>query len=416
MNIRQKIYIDEVIAKPLVLTLNLFVRLAGKLLKIDHSLEKDFKTIAIAKYKGMGSIIQSTPLLQTLRLKYPKAHIVFVTTRGNVAILKKISCIDEIVYIDDKSFFSLLMSFIPFVIRLIRLRIELYLDLEIYSNFSSLITTVSLAKNRIGYFLRSSNYRLGIYTHMMYYNIRVPVSQTYLQFSRLLNCEEIIENLYCLKGEMSTMYINGKLINLAEEKYILINPNASDLRLERRWDRENYTNLIGSLQEKYPDFKLFLIGGKDEASYVAKLYSSLCSTQNMYNMAGKTSVDQLISLVKYATLFITNDTGPMHIGYSVGTKMVALYGPCSPEQYGMNKGSYNIYHKVYCSPCVHEFIIPPCGGDNQCMKLIEVAEVLNAVDKALFSKMYNESFNDSNIYEVINDKGAKYTLGVIKRN
>jgi ADP-heptose:LPS heptosyltransferase len=418
MNTRKKILIDKSIVKFLIYFLNIFVRIAGKLLRIDHCLEKDFKTIAIAKYKGLGSIIQSTPLLQTLRLKYPKAKIVFVTTSSNVAILQKINCIDEIVFIDDKNIQSLLKTFLPFIIRLISLRIELYLDLEIYSNFSSLITTLSMAKNRAGYFLRSSNYRMGIYTHMLYYNIRVPVAQTYLQFSRLLNCNIIIEDLFRLEGIESEVELNGKMIKFKENKYILINPNASDLRLERRWDIAKYAGLIKSLQVKYPSMDIFLMGSKEETEYVNQLYFRLEDTKNVKNFAGKTNMDQLLSLVKHASVFITNDTGPMHIGFSVNTRIVALFGPCSPEQYGRNKNCYSIYNKVYCSPCVHEFMIPPCGGDNQCMKLIEIEVVLKGADIMLNHDLLKDSSYPelNNIYEIKDEKGKKIPLGFIRRD
>lgn len=417
MNTRNKIRIDQTLVKPLIYFLNVFVKILGKILRIDHNLEKDFKTIAIAKYKGLGSIIQSTPLLLTLRAQYPEAHIVFVTTRSNVSILKKIKCIDEIVFLDDKNFRSLITSFFPFIIRLIKLRIEVYLDLEIYSNFSSLVTTLSMARNRAGYFLRSSNYRLGIYTHMMYYNIRVPVSQTYLQFARLLNCSKVVEELYHLEGTDSPLEIEG--FKSASQPYLLINPNASDLRLERRWEGEKFIYLIQGLQKKYPSFKIVLIGGKDEAEYVQELYFSLGEKSQVVNLAGKTSIDQLIDIIKHATVFVTNDTGPMHIGFSLRTKIVALFGPCSPEQYGQNDNCYSIYHKVYCSPCVHEFIIPPCGGDNQCMKLIEVNEVINAIEHILDSNgthLPGARKSPSNIYQSPGENGTKLPLGLIRRN
>jgi ADP-heptose:LPS heptosyltransferase len=418
MNTRNKIRIDQGLVKPLIFMLNGFVQLIGKILRLDHNLNKDFKIIAVAKYKGLGSIIQATPLLQTLRLQYPQAHIVFVTTKSNVAILQKIKCIDEIIFFDDKNISSFFKSFFPFIFRLIKLRVELYLDLEIYSNFSSLVTTISMARNRAGYFLRSSNYRLGIYTHMMYYNIRVPVSQTYLQFARLINCTSLVEDLYPLEVTLNSLVMEEEYLKSGKEKYILINPNASDLRLERRWEGLNFTRLINELQNKF-SYKIILIGGKDEAEYVNQIYAGINTKSTVINLAGKTSIDDLLYLIKHASVFITNDTGPMHLSFSLQTKTIALFGPCSPEQYNHNKNCLSIYHKVYCSPCVHEFIIPPCGGDNQCMKLIKVEEVLLAVDKMLDSDkliyMDGESIK-GNIYESMDEKGINIPLGLIRRN
>ena len=116
---------DELLIRPIVNILNLFVKLLGKILRIDHSLKGiSFKTIAICKYKGMGSIIQTTPLLQSLRDNYPEAKIIFITTPGNKSILKKVDLIDEIITLDDSSVLKLLSEFPAFIYTLIKRRIE----------------------------------------------------------------------------------------------------------------------------------------------------------------------------------------------------------------------------------------------------------------------------------------------------
>jgi hypothetical protein len=73
----------------------------------------------------------------------------------------------------------------------------------------------------------------------------------------------------------------------------------------------------------------------------------------------------------------------MHLSFACKTPTICLFGPCSPEQYAVNENAYVFFKKVYCSPCVHEFTIPPCGGNNVCMKLITVNEVLEVVVKYL---------------------------------
>ena len=96
------------------------------------------------------------------------------------------------------------------------------------------------------------------------------------------------------------------------------------------------------------------------------------------NLSGKTNLHELVETLRTADLLITNDTGPMHVANSLNTNVLALFGPCSPKQYGLGKNIKTIYKNVYCSPCVHEFVVPPCKGDNQCMKLISVDEVFEA--------------------------------------
>jgi ADP-heptose:LPS heptosyltransferase len=394
MNTKTQLWIDKNLVKPFVSTTNILVRFVGFLLRLDHYLEKDFNTIAVCKYKGLGSIVQASALLQSLRASYPNAKIVFVSTVGNAPLLKKINCIDEIVLLNDKSASKLIFSYPGFIFKLISLRIGVFIDLEIYSNFSSLTTTLSLARNRLGFYLRASHYRMGIYTHMMYYNTRVPIMQTYLQMARLLKANSIIEMLYPLKSDE---------VPIIQGEYIVVNPNASDLRIERRWPLENFKSLIEKLRSKYPKLKIALVGAPNEAEYVAELHSCF-NDENIINTAGKTSFDELIAMIQNAEFVITNDTGPMHLAAACGVKTIALFGPCSPNQYGAINNVIPVYQNLYCSPCVHEFDVPPCLGDNQCMKQIQVETVIAAIDKPTREKPIRPEF-----------KGGEDALGFVKR-
>ena len=69
-----------------------------------------------------------------------------------------------------------------------------------------------------------------------------------------------------------------------------------------------------------------------------------------------------------------------------------MFGPASPHQYGQNKNAFGIYKNVYCSPCVNDFLTPPCRGDNQCMKLISVDEV---------ASLCSDIFSDSSAGEIV---------------
>lgn len=383
MKTSKKLWIDKFIVGRFARIINLLVIILGKILRIDHTLNKDFRTIAICKYKGMGSIIQSTPLLNSLRTKFPNAKLIYISSNENLHILNQISLIDEIILIDDSSFIKLIKSVIPFIYKLYSRKIEIYIDLEVYSNFSTLITILSKSVNRMGYYLNSMHYRLGNYTHMMYFNSRSTISESYLQFARLLGCETN-NQLYRLNSDIQTIQISdSEQLNLVNEKYILINPNASDLRLERRWRDENFIELILKFSAQFEDFKIVLIGSKSESYYVNNLFAKINIGKRLISIAGKTDILGLIAVIKNANLFITNDTGPMHIAFSTVTPTLALFGPCSPVQYGNYFNSYSIYENLYCSPCVHDFVWPPCKGNNICMKAIKVETVLNKAIKIL---------------------------------
>lgn len=403
MNTKTTLFLDRSFAKPFAYIINFAVRLVGKIARIDHSLDKDFKTIAVCKFKGMGSIIQSTPMLYALRKKFPSAELIYVSSKSNEALLRKTDLIDTVVVIDDSSFFKFIKSNIKALFFLIKKHPEVYFDLEIYSDYSTLFTTFTLSKNRIGFYLRSSTFRMGIYTHMMFFNTRVPISEAYLQLSKIINCnlqDVMLYNYGTTGGDPKHL----------PENYIVINPNASDLRLERRWGKHNFIDLINVLLKEYPQFDILLIGSKTEMEYTGEI-SSEFTDKRLVDMSGKTSLDELINIIANADLMVTNDTGPMHLAFSSNTPVICLFGPCSPEQYGINKNAYSVYKSLYCSPCVHDFETPPCKGNNSCMKLISCDEVADMVRGVLNKQLLQKQKQEIEfIYEYDNK-----VLGMVNR-
>jgi ADP-heptose:LPS heptosyltransferase len=355
-------------------------------LRINHSLEPEFKTIVISKYAGLGSIIQATPLIQTLRKKYPRSKLIFVTTRANAALFNHIPEIDEIVLVFDKNLWDIIATSLQLLIRMWRIKPELYIDLEFYSNYSGIITTLCKGKNRLGFYNQDRQYRQGIYNYLVPFRLDMPISESYLQFANLLNCGDKVEELKLKIGsDLNAHNVLSKLGLQESDKYLIVNPNASDLRIERRWSKDSYIDTINYLQRDFPSHKIILIGNKAEAAYVTEIESGIVPVKNpiLINSAGRLTLSELIVLIAGAGLMLTNDTGPMHIAYAFNVKTIALFGPCSPLQYAKTENSITFYKKVECSPCVHTFLTPPCKGNNICMKLIQTNEVKLALAQSL---------------------------------
>jgi ADP-heptose:LPS heptosyltransferase len=398
--------IDRFVVRPIAWLLNLLVRIAGKLLRINHSLEIVPKKIALCKYKGMGSIVQATPLIQALKIRFPEVEIIFISTEANRKLLEKLP-VDNLVLINDKSFLKLISTLPGFLLKLIKNRIDHYLDLEIYAHFSSIVSAFSFSKNRIGFYQRDSQYRMGIYTHMVFFNNTIPVSESYLQLARLLGFHGTSPELYNLAENVSCE-IEG-----LKKEFIVINPNASDLRAERKWPLLQFIELCNLLIQNHPEFQLVLIGSPSETELSEKIEMALNPNNQMLNLAGKTSFDELIFILKKAKLAITNDTGPMHLSNTSNTPTIGLFGPCSPHQYGLGRNLYPVYKQWYCSPCVHEFMTPPCKGDNICMKSIEVNEVYELVKQVLSGKVDNK-IRKQDVHFI--QPESVYFPGLIKRS
>jgi ADP-heptose:LPS heptosyltransferase len=412
MNIRQKILIDRLAGKPPALVLNVAARVLSFFLRRNHALHGGFRRIVICKFVGMGSIIQLTPLVRTLRANYPQARITFVTSESNRGLTERLGLIDNLITINDENLFLLLFTAMRALFRLWRFRAEMYLDFELFSNFSSVLATMSCAKNRIGFFKSSFAYRSGIYNYLVYFNMKAPVSEVFLQSARLVGCTTLIRDLHKIEvREEDRAALKASLPFSPREKYIVVNPNASDLRVERRWDGARFAQLMEKTAEAFPH-RIGLIGVKSEAAYTAGIRNRVREPLRgrIDDLSGRLSLGALFALLEGAELLISNDTGPMHIAFALRKKTVTLWGPGLPLQYGDAVNSISIHKNVYCSPCIYEFDVPPCKGDNQCMKAISVDDVFEAIVVTLGSAPAAHSAPDNMIYT---RNGGHYPLGIV---
>lgn len=387
MNTRKKILIDRIIGIPMVAALGVLARVSGAILRRDHSTSRTtVKRIVVAKFVGMGSILQACAMVHQLRGEYPDAVIIFLTSSSNKALIERLPFINKAIYIDESSAFRLLRSTSQALMELSRQRVDLYFDLEVYSAYAAMVALLSLARNRYGFYRSSGGYKKGIHTHLMYFNTRRPVRRVYMQLGRLAGVSgetySEVPSLELLKDDYASL--KGKLSEV-QTRYLVINPNASDLMLERRWPAGKFAELIERLHQD--GLQIFLVGGAKEVQYVARLHGMLSeATQSqVVNTAGLLKLNELFALLGGACCVVTNDTGPMHMAVSMKRPTVCLFGPVDPAHYGFNEEDFveTIYHPVYCSPCVHEVDEPPCGGNNVCMKQISVDEVYAATQRLL---------------------------------
>jgi ADP-heptose:LPS heptosyltransferase len=389
MKLKSKIYIDKLIGIPSVFLLNnvsIFLQLFRRKKTAD---KLKLKKIVVCKLMGMGSIIQSSPLLMTLKTNFPKADITFITSPRNLSLLETFPFINRIIIIDDKSPASFISSSLKAVLIQWFRRTDVFIDLEIYSFFTKILTLLSFPKFKLGFYKKESAIQLGIYTKMIYFNTKAPVFKMYLQAAYILQCKKIINELYdwktVLKSFNGSYLVKSFFHRDVNKEYIVINPNASDLRIERRWGAENYIELINKILCDYPGQRIILTGSKEEKKYVQRIYQGIKINlkEKVLNTAGELTFTELVSLINGSSLMITNDSGPMHIAFALRKKTVALFGPCSPEEYNTYHNTYFIYKNIYCSPCVHHFSISPCNGNNQCMKMIGVEEVSGIAEKII---------------------------------
>lgn len=123
---------------------------------------------------------------------------------------------------------------------------------------------------------------------------------------------------------------------------------------------------------------LFGSGGDRESTAAV----AACACSPLIDVAGRTNLKEAISLIARCALFVSNDSGLMHVAGALGIPLVAIFGSTNPVTTApLGAKSVVIHHAVACSPCLK----PVCPTDFRCMERIGVDEVATAAEKLLES-------------------------------
>ncbi len=161
-----------------------------------------------------------------------------------------------------------------------------------------------------------------------------------------------------------------------ERMNIGINPGAY-YGEAKRWKTNGYGVLANLLKKKF-DANIIIFGSKDETPIALEIKRFVGDSAII--LTGETTLRELMAYISQLDLFITNDSGPMHIANAFGIPIVAIFGPTSPEATSPFHQPYIIVKKdVSCAPCKYR----SCPIGHICMADISVEEVYSAVLKLL---------------------------------
>jgi heptosyltransferase-2 len=163
----------------------------------------------------------------------------------------------------------------------------------------------------------------------------------------------------------------------SDKKLLGINPGAS-YGSAKRWYPEEFAEVAGVLSNQYD---IIIFGGHGEKDIAMDIEKSLNEKgiKNYQNVAGQTSISELIEHIASLDLFITGDSGPMHVAAAFQIPTVAIFGPTKDNETSqwMNDKSIVVKKDLECQPCMKRTC--PLQHHN-CMKLITAVEVLDAVE------------------------------------
>lgn len=341
---------------------------------------KEVGNICIFQTSFIGDSVLTTPLVQKTANLFPNAKIIVVTRPQTREIFSNLKEVSKII-IDDKKGIGKILGVFKTARQIKEANVDVIL-VPHRSFRSALIAWLSGVKVRIG-FSNSEGRRL--YTRT-------------LPFSWLIHDAE--RNLSLLQGIVNENFSNAelKMDSSAEDAQANVLKMLKDAGLEGKdiigvhpgsvwptkcWPAENYAKFIERV-EKELGLRAVIVGGPKDVD----LGEQVCRLSKVHpvNLASKTTLSELMAIMKHFKLFVTNDSGPMHIATAFGVPTLAIFGPTTKE---LGFFPYGKGHRVVevkdlpCRPCALHGGKKCPQGHFKCMKDISVDEVFNNAKEML---------------------------------
>lgn len=152
---------------------------------------------------------------------------------------------------------------------------------------------------------------------------------------------------------------------------VILNPGAS-YGPAKRWPAERFAALAGLLV-RGRRARILLTGSPAEAAVTAEVASLM--DEPAIDGAGRTTLRELLGLISRAALFVSNDSGPMHMANALRVPVVAVFGPTEPRATGPFHVPSTVLHKeAPCGPCLYRV----CPFDHRCLRAITAEEAYEA--------------------------------------
>lgn len=343
---------------------------------------QDIRFIRLYKLRYIGDVLLTTPAIRLIRQSYPDAHITMVVNSGTKDVIRYNPHIDNIITIDrrmieDAGLYSRLQYEWNMVKALRAQPCDLSVDFD-SGERAAFLSLLSNTRIRIG-LRHPKGIRKLIFNRQVRINGRThTVERNLMLVEQAFNLSRTDTMLELYTSSEEEDYIDSWLHSngLLHKEYVVVHPGAR--YWFKRWSNEKWAGTIDLIQRELC-IPVIISGGQKESDDVSAI-SSLMTTP-VYSIAGRTGILDLAALLKKAALFIGNDSGPAHIAAASGTKVIALFGPTSPEVWRPWGDDHTvIYSQFDCSPCgrIH------CDrGTESCMEKISISQVFSAVSRRL---------------------------------
>jgi lipopolysaccharide heptosyltransferase II len=335
---------------------------------------KSNKRILIFNVNWLGDVLFSTATIRNIRRNFPDAFIACVIPSRCYSILKDNPHLDEVIVFDERDRHKGMLGKLSFVQSLKSKRFDLVFLLH-RSFTRALICRLADISERVGYSTKKRSFLLTK-------KITSPKRDSLHRIDYYLNIiekaglrvEDRYAELYVSEKdkEFIDKFLNDKTV---DKNDFLVGINPGGNWLPKRWLTHYWARLSDRLITEL-GYKVIITGSTSDIALVREIENLMLKKPIV--ATALLNINQLAALCKRLDLFITADTGPLHIANAVGLKrIIALFGPTSPHITGPYPSNNVVIlsKDVGCKiPCYIKFC-----KDNRCMKAITPDEVIEKV-------------------------------------
>ncbi len=334
------------------------------------------KKILVRSTNWVGDTVMMIPSLVAIRKSFPHAQITVLATPWVIPLLENHPAVDRTMIMEkSKGFF---VSFRELARIISWLRGERF-DLAIlFQNAfeAAFLAYMGRVRHIVGYDTDGRGFFL---THKVIRDrdvLSVHQAEYFLGLIKAMGWE--------IEGVEPTLYLNDEdikstslmLSEMGIEDNIFVvglNPGAV-YGSAKRWPEDRFA-ILGDWAAKRWGAKVLLFGSPSEREIGAKVSHHMHT--NPVSLCGRTTLGEAMALIKRCNLFLTNDTGLMHVAAAFSVPVVAIFGSTDPVATGpISRNARIVRHSIDCSPCLKEV----CPSDHRCMLSIEPEEVWEEVE------------------------------------
>jgi heptosyltransferase I len=341
--------------------------------------------ILIVKLSAIGDVVQTLPALEAIKKTYPDSEITWVVEEAAAGILEGHPAITRLLISRRRAWLAMLTgistvghgvrSIISFIRELRSIRYDIAVDFQGLLK-SGVIIGLARADRKIGFNRTRELSYLFLNERLPAYDKEKHALERYLDVARYLGAKEPSSScILPIAREISA--ITERLEKTVGARHalpllVVINPMAR--WVTKLWPERNFSELADRLIQEKGAVVIFT-GSPSDRRITGKIITQM--REQAHNWAGETSLKELAALAALADIFITTDTGPMHLAAAAGGKVLALFGPTAPWR----TGPYGERHQVIrtgigCSPCFQR----SCKVNVVCMAGITVDKVMRTIE------------------------------------